>query len=154
MTFVSGLALYFSLPRHTFGKCQVILFPKYFLQNTALSTATLITFTKISRNFEDLRWSVQFVMLALCVLVEMIIYLYLTPALLKFMQLKYNFEQKVGNGQEIGYQESIDELKDSSYKEINKKFRKVHMQCAIGNIFAICCSFMHLYYIASKITFS
>jgi hypothetical protein len=153
MTFVSGLALYFSLPRHTFGKCQEILFPKYFLQNTILSTATLITFAKISANFDDLRWSIQFVMLSLCVLVEMTIYLYLTPALLKFMRAKYQFEQRVGNGQEVGYQKTVEELKNSSYKEINKKFRKVHMQCAMGNIFAICCTFMHLYYIASKITF-
>ena len=153
MTFVSGLALYFSLPRHTFGKCQEILFPKYFLQNMILSTATLISFAKIQTNFEDFLWCVQFVNLSLCVLVEATIYLYLTPSLLKSMRAKYHFEQKVGNGQEVGYQMSVDELKDTTYKEINKKFRKVHMMCAMGNLFAICCTFMHLYYIASKVTF-
>lgn len=153
MTFVSGLALYFSLPRHTFGKCQEILFPKYFLQNTILSTATLITFAKINTNFNDLRWNVQVAILSLCVITEMIIYLYLTPSLLRFMKAKYQFEQKLGNGQEVGYQKEINGLKNASYKEINKSFRKVHMQCAMGNIFAICCTFMHLYYIASKVTF-
>jgi hypothetical protein len=153
MTFVSGLALYFSLPRHTFGKCQEILFPKYFLQNTILSAATLITFTKINTNFNDLRGNVQVAILSLCVITEMTIYLYLTPSLLRLMRAKYQFEQKIGNGQEVGYQKSDDGLKNSSYKEINKSFRKVHMQCAMGNIFAICCTFMHLYYIASKVTF-
>lgn len=46
MTFISGLSLYFSLPRHTFGKVQKVLFPKYFLFNAILSLTTVATFLR------------------------------------------------------------------------------------------------------------
>lgn len=152
MTFVSGLALYFSLPRHTFGMCQEILFPKYFLLNAVLSSLTLVTFAKIDNNPNERRWMVQLIALSICVIVEAIIYLYFTPSLLKLMKAKYEFEQKIGNGQEIGYQQTVNGLQCPHYQQIHKSFRKVHMKVAIGNVIAICCSFIHLYYLASKIT--
>ena len=46
MTFVSGLSLYFALPRHTFGNVQKVLFPKYFLVNAILSLITLYVFLR------------------------------------------------------------------------------------------------------------
>ena len=68
------------------------------------------------------------------------------------MQAKYEFEEKVHNGQEIGYQQVTEGLNCPRYQQIHKKFRKSHMTVAIGNIISICCSFAHLYYLASKIT--
>lgn len=44
MTFVSGLSLYFALPRHNFGQVQKVLFPKYFLLNSILSLITLVIY--------------------------------------------------------------------------------------------------------------
>lgn len=152
MTFVSGLALYFSLPRHTFGKCQQILFPKYFLMNTFLSGTTLVTFAKINANINDTRWLVQLMVLSICVIIEMTIYFYLTPAMIKLMEAKYKFERAAHIGQEIGYQQEVGGLNTSRYQQIHKKFRKIHMTVAIGNVIAIGCSFAHLYYLASKIT--
>lgn len=46
MTFISGLSLYFSIPRHTFGCVQIVLFPKYFLLNAVLSFITLTVFLR------------------------------------------------------------------------------------------------------------
>lgn len=46
MTFVSGLSLFFSLPRHTFGNVQRVLFPKYFALNTLLSLVTIAIFIR------------------------------------------------------------------------------------------------------------
>lgn len=151
MTFISGLALYFSLPRHSFGKCQEILFPKYFLLNTILSCFTFVTFAKLNTRFNEPQLIVQVINLLICLIIESIIYFYLTPTLLTLMRAKYQFEQKLGNGQEIGYQESVDGLSCPKYKQIHKSFRKVHMTCAIGNVIAICCSFAHLYFLTSKI---
>lgn len=51
MTFVSGLALYFNLPRHVFGNVQKVLFPKYFLLNSILSLVTLAIFLR-SKNHD------------------------------------------------------------------------------------------------------
>lgn len=151
MTFISGLALYFSLPRHTFGKCQEILFPKYFLLNTILSSLTLVSFAKLNTRFNEPQMMAQVIILSICLIIESTIYFYLTPTLLALMRAKYQFEQKLGNGQEIGYQQSLDGLQCPQYKQIHKRFRKVHMTCAIGNVIAICGSFAHLYFLASKI---
>lgn len=83
----------------------------------------------------------------------MTIYLYLTPVLIKSMKAKYLFEQKIGNGQEIGYQEQTNAaLNCPMYQKVHKNFRRIHMKVTIGNVIAICCSFMHLYYLASKMT--
>ena len=152
MTFVSGLALYFSLPRHTFGLCQEVLFPKYFLLNTLLSVVTVVTFTKINANFNDFRWIVQLSILSLCLVIEMVISFYLTPSLLLLMRAKYNYERKLGNGSEVGYQKTLPSFNCEDYKKVHKSFRKVHMMCAMGNVAAICCTFAHLYYLASKIS--
>lgn len=44
---VSGIALFFNLPRHDFGAVQKVLFPKYFSLNSCLSFVTLISFTNL-----------------------------------------------------------------------------------------------------------
>lgn len=54
MSFVSGLSLYFCLPRHTFGKVQRILFPKYFLINAVLSLISLSVFLNNNNTKLDL----------------------------------------------------------------------------------------------------
>lgn len=155
MTFVSGLALYFSLPRHIFGRCQEILFPKYFLLNAIFSCMTLVTFAKFktAKSSHREHRTLQLVVLSLCAIIEIMIYLYLTPTLLHYMRLKYSFEEKLGNGREVGHQEEFDGIQCPRYREINGKFRSVHLKCAIGNIVTICCSFFHLFYVASRIQF-
>lgn len=152
MTFVSGLALYFSLPRHTFGMCQEVLFPKYFLLNTLLSVVTVVTFAKINANFNDFRWISQLAILSLCLIIEMVISFYLTPSLLRLMRAKYQYERELGNGQEVGYQKTLPAFSCEEYKKTHKNFRRVHMMCAMGNVVAICCTFAHLYYLATKIS--
>uniref|UniRef100_A0A336MXV9 CSON008915 protein n=1 Tax=Culicoides sonorensis TaxID=179676 RepID=A0A336MXV9_CULSO len=72
MTFVSGLSLYFNLPRHIFGQCQQILFPRYFTLNSILSIIALITFIKAH---DHQRWIlssyVQVIVLTLCAVIEL-----------------------------------------------------------------------------------
>ncbi|RXG60044.1 Transmembrane protein [Armadillidium vulgare] len=46
MTFVSGLALFFSIPRHMFAKVQAVLFPLYFLINATLLLIAIVTYTQ------------------------------------------------------------------------------------------------------------
>lgn len=153
MTFVSGLALYFALPRHTFGMCQEILFPKYFIINALLSSTTLVTFAKINKRDDETRWIIiQLAALSTSVVIEMTIYLYLTPSLLKLMRTKHELEQSLGNGQEIGHQEAYEGIQSRQYQKVQKAFRTVHIKCAIGNIVTICCSFIHLHYLALKLS--
>lgn len=152
MTFVSGLSLYFSLPRHTFGRCQEILFPKYFALNSILSISTLILFVKAVANNMNSTIFIQIVTLTVCASIELIIRLYLSPSLVFLMAEKYKFEKVAGTGQEIGHHLQGLILKNCPrYQFVHKKFRKLHMRVAMGNMVTLLCTFIHLSYLASKI---
>lgn len=153
MTFVSGLALYFSLPRHTFGQCQKILFPKYFAINAVLSLVMLICFCQMLNRDAKISTMdfVQIVTMGVTALIEAVVYLYLVQPLLNLMYQKYQFEMMVGSGQEVGY-ESQKQLKQSlEYQRVHKSFRRIHMTIAIGNVITVACTFSHLYYLVQKI---
>ena len=150
MTFVSGLALYFSLPRHTFGMCQEILFPKYFTLNTVLSAITLITFVRLQQDKINQN-KMQLVNLSVTLLVELIIRLYYTEPLLKLMSQKYKMESKVGTGQEIGELQQKGLSNCPHYQIIHRQFRRIHMTVAIGNVLTIACSVLHLSFLAGKL---
>ncbi|XP_050313857.1 transmembrane protein 205 [Anthonomus grandis grandis] len=152
MTFVSGLALYFSLPRHTFGSVQKILFPKYFLLNAFLSLITLAIFLRAKNSeLRTTEIAVQAFAMSLCFLTELVIFLYLTPPLLALIAMKIEMEKDAGVGMEVGKLEPGKLLKCPHYVKIHKAFRKVHMSIAIGNIFTMACTSMHLYYLACRL---
>lgn len=152
MTFVSGLALYFNLPRHTFGQIQQILFPKYFSLNAILSISTLILFVKVidSRSWH-LATYVQVIALAVCALIELAVRLYLAPPLLQLMRIKHKFETSAGTGQEVGHLNQANLVHCPHYQKIHSAFRRIHMTVAMGNMTTLVCTFLHLYYLAAKI---
>lgn len=152
MTFVSGLALYFALPRHTFGLCQQILFPKYFAMNSMLSILTLILFIKVIAGRWEFSSYVQVIALSTCAVIEVTVRLYLAPPLLRLMREKHKFEVTVGSGQEVGTLEPGDLVKCPHYQGIHKAFRRIHMTVAMGNMTVLVCTFLHLHYLASKIS--
>lgn len=165
MTFVSGLALYFNLPRHTFGRVQEILFPKYFSMGAALSAVTLVTFIKLqqtahpeltSASFHS--WDplllLQLVSLALCAALELIVWLYLAPPMLRLMHQKYHFEASETVGQEVGHfsgAENAQLQRSLHYKSVHKRFRQIHMATAMANMVALACTFVHLHFLASRV---
>ncbi|VEN57739.1 unnamed protein product, partial [Callosobruchus maculatus] len=152
MTFVSGLALYFSLPRHTFGSVQQVLFPKYFLMNATLSLITLAIFLR-TKNAElrTIENTVQASGMSICFLLELVVRLYLTPPLLELMTEKIAIEKSAGVGTEVG-KLNLGKLKDCPhYLRIHKSFRKIHMSIAILNIIAMACTSSHLYYLSHKL---
>lgn len=165
MTFVSGLALYFNLPRHTFGRVQEILFPKYFSMGAGLSAVTLITFIKLqhtahpeltSASFHS--WDplllLQLVSLALCAALELIVWLYLAPPMLRLMHQKYHFEASETVGQEVGHfsgAENAQLQRSLHYKSVHKRFRQIHMMTAMANMVALACTFVHLHFLASRV---
>lgn len=154
MTFVSGLSLYFALPRHTFGLCQQILFPKYFAMNSMLSICTLIMYIKVIGGRWEFASYVQVIALTLCAVIEVAVRLYLAPPLLRLMREKHKFEISMGSGQEVGYLDQRDLVKCPHYQKIHKSFRRIHMTVAMGNLTTLVCTFLHLHYLASKISVS
>ncbi|XP_044256677.1 transmembrane protein 205 [Tribolium madens] len=152
MTFISGLSLYFALPRHTFGNIQKVLFPKYFLLNSILSLITLYVFLRAHNyHLKSTEIAVQVGAMTLCFLIELLIRLYLTPPLLKLMTLKNRIEAQAGVGMEIGKLVPGNLLNCPHYMTIHRAFRRVHMTIAIGNVITMGCTMLHLYYLSQKL---
>lgn len=154
MTFVSGLSLYFSLPRHMFGQCQQILFPKYFAMNAALSITMLILYVKFFINTWTLAKCIQCGSLALTSAIELTVRLYLVPPLLRLMHEKYKIEGVIGSGKEIGSLVQGDLVNCPHYQRIHKNFRRIHMTVAMGNIITMAASCLQLYNIAGQLQIS
>ncbi|KAM7350532.1 uncharacterized protein ACRADG_009093 [Cochliomyia hominivorax] len=154
MTFVSGLSLYFSLPRHMFGQCQQILFPKYFAMNATLSILMLIIYVKFFLNTWSLAKCMQLGSLALTGAIELLVRLYLAPPLLRLMHEKYKIEDTIGSGKEVGSLVQGDLVKCPHYQRIHKAFRRIHMTVAIGNMITMAASCLQLYYLAGQLQIS
>ncbi|KAJ4449237.1 hypothetical protein ANN_00634 [Periplaneta americana] len=153
MTFVSGLSLYFAVPRHTFGEVQQVLFPRYFGLNSVLSLVTLVVFVKLHPTSTwDTYTALQVGSMALSFLVELLIRLYLAPPLLSLIAAKIAMEKAAGVGLEVGRHDPGPLAKCPHYVKIHKAFRKVHMSIAIGNLTSMGCTVLHLMYLANKIS--
>lgn len=152
MTFVSGLSLYFALPRHAFGEVQRVLFPRYFTINACLSLTTLLIFVKHHPAYTwDAEIAIQVGAMSGAFFLELLIRLYLTPPLLQLIVQKNNLERAAGVGNEIGGH-SAGPLKNCPhYLKIHQEFRRVHVSVAMGNMLTMACTVLHLHYIASKL---
>ncbi|KYN03630.1 PREDICTED: transmembrane protein 205 [Cyphomyrmex costatus] len=152
MTFVSGLSLYFALPRHAFGEVQRVLFPRYFTINACLSLITLLIFVKHHPTHTwDSEIAVQVGAMSGGFFLELLIRLYLTPPLLQLIVQKNNFERAAGVGNEIGRHNPGPLKNCTHYMKIHRAFRRVHVCIAMGNMLTMACTVLHLYYIASKL---
>lgn len=152
MTFVSGLSLYFALPRHTFGEVQRILFPRYFTINTCLSLTTLLIFAKHHPiHTWDTEIAIQVGGMSTAFFLELLIRLYLTPPLLRLMVQKNTLERAVGVGNEIGAHNPGPLKHCPHYLKIHQAFRRIHVYIAMGNMLTMGCTVLHLHYIASKL---
>ncbi|CAI6356192.1 unnamed protein product [Macrosiphum euphorbiae] len=149
MTIVSGLSLYFNLSRHAFGDVQKILFPKYFSINSVLSAITLVQFRKITADVWQLHTYLQLITLNLCFLLELTIWLYMVPTVLRLIAAKTAIEKSAGLGKEVGRCNLGRLVKCPHYMTIHRIFRKMHMVMAMGNVITIMCSIYHLTYIAA-----
>ncbi|EDX03063.1 uncharacterized protein LOC6526141 isoform X1 [Drosophila yakuba] len=154
MTFVSGLSLYFSLPRHVFGQCQQILFPRYFALNAMLSLTMLVVYAKYFLSGWTTSAGIQMGSLALAAGIEVVVRLYLVPPMLQLMHEKYRIEDAIGSGQEVGSLVQGDLVDCPHYQRIHKGFRRIHMTIAIGNMTVMLTTCLQLYFLASKIRLS
>lgn len=87
----------------------------------------------------------------LCFFDELIICLYLAPTLVELLAKKQPIEAKYGLGSEIGRCDFGPLKQCPAYMGLYKAFRRVHMQIAIGNMGAMACTGIHLYYLADKL---
>ncbi|KAF4529719.1 hypothetical protein B566_EDAN015348 [Ephemera danica] len=153
MTFVSGLSLYFSLPRHQFGAVQRVLFPRYFALNAALSLGALLGFSRQSPGSTwDNAHILQAAILTASFLGELAVRLYLTGPLVGLIAAKEAIERKAGVGCEVGRQEMGSLVHCPHYARLHAAFRRIHSGIAIANMSCLAASALHLHYLAHHIT--
>lgn len=152
MTFVSGIALFLSVPRHVFAQVQQVLFPLYFLTNAVLMLVAVITYTRHHpTHLWDNHQMMQGAILVTCFLVNLGIRLYLAPVLTKLITVKMAIEREAGIGQEVGSSNPGVLANCPHYMRLYRAFRRTHMTIAIGNIISMAATSLHLYYLATKL---
>ncbi|KAG8232408.1 hypothetical protein J437_LFUL013980, partial [Ladona fulva] len=141
MTFVSGLSLYFTMPRHIFGQIQKVLFPLYFTLTGILSLISLYTYSKL-HSLNDGEGKSQVVAMCACFAVQLLTRLYLCPRLVRFMECKHKMEQ-------LASPTAI--AKCPRYMQYCVYFRWAHTATAMCNIFSMACTTFHLHHLAQQL---
>lgn len=152
MTLVSGIVLYFSLPRHDFGRVQTVLFPLYYTFNASMSLMGLFAYTRTQylTNFQHFSW-IQVALLLATLSIEAFIRLRLVRPMIVAKHIKTQMEEAAGGGQEVG-QLILGELAHCPrYIRVLKAFRMYHSSIAMGTMITFGCSLYSIMIIVDSI---
>ncbi|XP_063375524.1 transmembrane protein 205 [Cydia amplana] len=141
MTLVSGIVLYFNLPRHEFGRVQTVLFPVYYAFNACVSLVALFAYlrTQTITRFEHASW-IQFALLTAVFLIEAYVRLRLVSPMLRAKHIKTQMEETAGGGQEVGRLILGELAHCPRYLRVLKAFRAYHSTIAVGTMLTLGCS--------------
>ncbi|GFR07018.1 transmembrane protein [Trichonephila clavata] len=148
MTLISGIVLFFNVPRKVFGLVQRHLFPKYFLLNSILGFLTLWIFVLQNPESTAQRWN-----LAICFVCDLMGMIYIVPDMIQTMADRAKIEEEMGVGQDVIGRFKPGELLSScpKYALLHSRFRTFHGLCAAVNLLAMACNTIHTYHLASKL---
>ncbi|XP_047533028.1 transmembrane protein 205 [Vanessa atalanta] len=142
MTLISGIVLYFALPRHEFGRVQTVLFPVYYAFNSLVSLLAVLAYfrTQCITHFENTSW-VQLALLLVVFSIEAYVRLWLVRPMLRAKHVKTQMEEAAGGGQEIGRLVLGELAHCPRYLRVLKTFRAYHSSIAMGTMITLGCSF-------------
>ncbi|KAK3780197.1 hypothetical protein RRG08_010591 [Elysia crispata] len=150
VTFVAGLTMFYSLPRHMFGKVQSRLFPMFYLWSLVFSAVTLSTF--LERHPYD-SWDsslcVRAIILIVCFLTAAVNSLVVSPAIVSAMLQTFKKEVEAGVGDVVGHTDVIELKKDPEYCASYRKFRRFHGLSAMLVVTSLVCNIVYLYHLTS-----
>lgn len=141
MTLISGVVLFFSLPRHEFGRVQTVLFPVYYAFNAIVSLLALIAYyrTQCLTQFQNTSW-IQLALLLAVFSIEAYVRLQLVRPMLRAKHVKTQMEEAAGNGTEVGRLVLGELAHCPRYLRVLKTFRTYHSSIAMGTMIALGCS--------------
>ncbi|CAK1602502.1 unnamed protein product [Parnassius mnemosyne] len=142
MTLISGVVLYFTLPRHEFGRVQTVLFPVYYAFNAVVSLLALLAYfrTQCLTHFQHTSW-IQLALLLAVFSIEAYVRLCLVQPMLRAKHVKTQMEEAAGGGQEVGRLVLGELAHCPRYLRVLKMFRAYHSTIAMGTMIALGCSF-------------
>jgi hypothetical protein len=140
VSFVAGIVMFKTLPRHVFGRLQSRLFPAYFQFSTltvgvaiATSGAVVVDADSIT-NTKSIPVSLWIILV--CILLNL---LYFEPATTRVMYQRHAVEKKLGTGHEIGKIRPDDPEKanDPKLKALSKTFGMLHGISSLLNLVSL-----------------
>ncbi|XP_045774365.1 transmembrane protein 205 [Maniola jurtina] len=142
MTLISGIVLYFSLPRHEFGRVQTVLFPVYYAFNSLVSLLAVLAYfrTQCLTQFVNTSW-IQLTLLLVVFSIEAYVRLVLVRPMLRAKHVKTQMEEAAGGGQEVGRLILGELAHCPRYLRVLKTFRTYHSCIAMGTMITLGCSF-------------
>ncbi|CAL1537589.1 unnamed protein product [Lymnaea stagnalis] len=151
VTLVAGLTMFYSLPRHMFGKVQSKLFPMFFLWSLVCSSITLYTF--LAQHPWD-TWEnghlVQAVSLSICFVTAGLNSLVVSPLIVSAMLKTFKMEVDAGVGDVIGYADMKELKKNPQYFASYRKFRRCHGASAMLVVSSLVANTVYLYFLTSR----
>ncbi|RUS91635.1 hypothetical protein EGW08_000608, partial [Elysia chlorotica] len=151
VSFVAGLTMFYSLPRHLFGKVQSRLFPMFYLWSLFFSAVTLSTFLeRHPYDTWDSSLSVRAVILIVCFLTAAVNSLFVSRVIVSAMLQVFRKEVEAGMGDVIGHANSIELKKDPEYCRSYRTFRRFHGLSAMLVVTSMVCNVVYLYHIMSQ----
>ncbi|BFZ20973.1 hypothetical protein BsWGS_24012 [Bradybaena similaris] len=150
VTLVAGLTMFYSLPRHLFGKVQSRLFPMFFLWSLVCSAITLSTFlAKHPLATWDQTHLVQGIALCVCFVTAAVNSLIVSPLIVTAMLKTFKMELDAGVGDVIGYADMKELKKNSQYVETYRMFRRCHAASGMLVVSSLAANMIHLYFLTS-----
>ncbi|RVE47848.1 hypothetical protein evm_007479 [Chilo suppressalis] len=141
MTLISGIVLYFSLPRHEFGRVQTALFPVYYAFNASISLLAIVAYfkTQCITHFAATSW-VQLALLVAVFCIEAHVRVCLVQPMLRAKHMKTQMEEVAGGGQEVGRLVLGELAHCPRYVRVLRTFRMYHSSIAMGTMICLGCS--------------
>ncbi|VVC98817.1 unnamed protein product [Leptidea sinapis] len=142
-----GIVLYFSLPRHEFGRVQTVLFPVYYAFNASVSLLAVLAYFRT-------QCLTHFLALLLVVFsIEAYVRVRLVAPMLRAKHVKTQMEEAAGGGQEIGRLVLGELAHCPRYIRVLKTFRAYHSTIAMGTMITLGCSFYSTMIIVDSICY-
>ncbi|XP_041361663.1 transmembrane protein 205-like [Gigantopelta aegis] len=148
---VAGLTMFYSLPRHIFGKVQSHLFPMFFLWSLVTSSVQLGTFV-LQHPMESWQTfhTVEVAILTSSFLAAATNSVILAPLIVKSMVHTFRLEVEARVSDVIGYA-AIKEMKnDPEYIAARRMFRRCHGLSALLTVVGLVSNSIHLYYLSCQ----
>jgi len=149
VSFVAGLVMFKNMPRHSFGRLQSKLFPKYF----QFCTITILSSLLLIHNELMTTSMTQFKCLCSILILTLINLCVVEPKTTSIMFKRHVIERKLGTGHEVGQIKPSDPkiANDPDLRAISKKFGMFHGISSTVNLISVCLGTWHLIFIGSKL---
>lgn len=123
VSFVAGIVMFKTLPRHVFGRLQSRLFPAYFQFSVVTVALAIATSGAVVKTSETIPSSLVIIMAS-----TLLNLLYFEPATTRIMFKRHAVEKRLGTGHEVGKIKPDDPKKanDPELKALSKTFGMLH----------------------------